>query len=126
MNRRTWVGYGIGYVSGFIGGFFCAPKAAEAKAAEVLDPTVAPRDSRGECVTRVYRETPDRGWREIQIAEINPGDKIICIGQDGDRLWRANSIKVISTEPVEPGSDIMASKYDPSDSQSLMTEVPGW
>ncbi len=94
MNRRSL----FSAVTGFLAGLTLRPKADEP-----FDPTIAARDSHGGAITRIYRKAADGHWREIQQTEVKPGDTIIQIGQDGDRLWRASSTVIDQILPSDDG-----------------------
>jgi hypothetical protein len=111
----------FGMMLGSVAGMFATRSEAKAEvavypypAAVAFDPTKANRDEGGRAICRIYRAANDGTWREIQHADIQPGDKIVTIGQDGDRLWVADSMTVQSTFPpqtddaggviTEPGS----------------------
>lgn len=130
MKRRSLIGMMLGSVAGL----FASRAKAEPvpvpvinvdpyPAAVQFDPTKANRDGAGRAICRIYRETPDGTWREIQQRDIQPGDKIICIGQDGDRLWRAAALRV--EQPFPPDAEARDSggvMY--TDVNSLMTWHP--
>jgi hypothetical protein len=47
----------------------------------------------------VYREGADGSYREIRRHDVRPGDRIIMIGQDGDRLWKAEAVTALQYDP---------------------------
>lgn len=69
-----------------------------------FDPTAAGRDANGKAVCRIYRVAADGQWREIQPGDVRAGDRIVCVGQDGGRLWMCQSIDVLDTVPPENGN----------------------
>lgn len=87
MNRRRAF---LGGVLGTLAGLLGIGKVRAAK----FDPTVADRDADGDCQVRVYRREEDGTYLEIPRGTEKPGDRVIWIGQDGHRLWRATSFTV--------------------------------
>lgn len=58
------------------------------------DPTVADRNGKGSCLSRIYRLATDGCYYEIGRAEPKPGDRCIVLGLDGKRLWSAEAFTV--------------------------------
>ncbi len=91
MKRRTL----FGAMVGLVGGLF----ASRAGGADPFDHTKAERDSNGKAICRVYRADAEGVYREIDRNAIRRGDRIIMIGQDGDRLWKAEVATVGQVTP---------------------------
>lgn len=92
MQRRSFFG-------GLLAAFGLASTATASMSVTPLDPTVARRDARGSAVTRVYRMRNDGDkceWHEIKPEEVKKGDRIICVGQDGGRLWKCEAFTAAS------------------------------
>jgi hypothetical protein len=53
---------------------------------------------------RTYRSCDDGGWREVKPWNVRVGDLVICIGIDGDELWRAHEFEVASVT-CDPDKD---------------------
>jgi hypothetical protein len=77
--------------------------AATFPAAAGFDPTVAPRDANGRAVCRIYRQDAAGAWREVLPADVKAGNRIICVGLDGRRLWMVRLIDVAEARPPEDG-----------------------
>jgi len=52
------------------------------------------RDAAGRKICRTYRRDQDGRFREILRSQVRRGDRIICIGQDGFRLFKCEQIDV--------------------------------
>lgn len=88
MKRRTLFGLSIGAL---LAPFFGRTSAAE------IDHTIPERDANGKVICRIYRLGGDGTYREIRREEVRAGDQIVLIGQDGDRLWKAEALTVLET-----------------------------
>jgi hypothetical protein len=98
--------------------------AASVPAVAVLapdDPTRPARDARGKAVCRVYREEAQGVWRQIRTDEVRAGDRIVCIGQDGDRLWKADAMTVAGLVAPQNG-DAGGVMTDPAKDNNLLIE----
>jgi hypothetical protein len=86
MKRRSFLG-GLGAM---VAGLFGCGRAAPAE----YDPTIADRDKKGKCLSRIYRLAKDGCYYEIGRGEPRPGDRCIVLGLDGKRLWSAEAFTV--------------------------------
>lgn len=78
-------------------GFFALVAAALAvpfRKAAGYDPTVAERGTKGDCLARVYRQGDGGHFWEIDRRDVRAGDRVIMLGLDGKRLWRAEAFTV--------------------------------
>lgn len=92
MRRRSFFG-GIAALFGL---------GATARAAD--GPLFTPeRDGKGKPVSRVYRQAADGQWRQVRIADIRPGDRIVCVGVCDDRLFMAQAGVVAEMVPARGG-----------------------
>jgi hypothetical protein len=94
MRRRSLFGLAAGAVASLF-----VPRAA----AKPIDHTKPDRDANGSAICRIYRKAGDGQWREIRTSDVKAGDTLICIGQDGDRLWMAESMGVERVFPPHNG-----------------------
>lgn len=118
MRRRSF----FSAVGGAIAALFANPTTAQAAGKDHTKPDEY--DPSGEAICRIYRQVKDGTYRQIQRSEIRVGDRILMVGQNGDRLFmcREGTVAAISHEPYQNGG------YVPDDSKGqrdlLMDETP--
>lgn len=90
MLRRTAIKNAI--LSLFALPIFGGKSRATAPPAE--GPALIRRGSDGKALARVYRQDERGNWQQIDIMSIKPGDKILCVGITGGRLWQLGLVKL--------------------------------
>lgn len=88
MKRRSFFGAALAAVAGLFGvkAFGAGPKPGRVPPTE--------RDENGECLARLYRLGDGGCFHEIPRDGARPGDRVIMLGIDGARIWKAEAFTV--------------------------------